>query len=133
MNFLLIAPHYISWHYTKAISDLIGIFKNFTWFIWNMFSIKVLLQTLFMPFQKLSVKSTKRFDLEDFFSSLVTNLLMRFVGFGIRSFFIVLGLASLFFFVMFSTIFFIIWLMLPLILLGMFVLGIFSAFKIPNL
>lgn len=133
MNFLLIAPHYISWHYTKAVSDLIGIFKNFIWFIWNMFSIKILLQTLFVPFQKLSVKSTKRFDIQDFFSALVTNLLMRLVGFGIRSFFIVLGLFSLIFFILFSSLFFVIWLILPFILLGMFVLGVISTLKIPNL
>lgn len=133
MNFLLIAPHYISWHYTKAISDLINLFKDFTWFIWNMFSIKILLKTLFVPFQKLSVKSTKKFDIQEYFSALATNLLMRLLGFVMRTFFIVLGLLSLVFFTALSAIFFLVWLVLPLILIGMFVLGVVASFKISKI
>lgn len=130
MNFLLIVPHYISWHYTKAISDLIVLFKNFIWFIWNFFSIHILLKTLFVPFQKLSVKaSTKGFDIEGFFSALVTNLLMRFVGFLIRSFFIVLGIFSLVVFSVAYSIFFLIWMVMPLALLSIFVLGVIALFK----
>ncbi len=133
MNFLLIAPHYISWHYTKAISDLINLFKDFTWFIWNMFSIKILLKTLFVPFQKLSVKSTKKFDIQEYFSALATNLLMRLLGFVMRTFFIILGLLSLVFFTALSAVFFIVWLILPLILIGMFVLGVIASFKISKI
>lgn len=133
MNFLLIAPHYISWHYTKAISDLINLFKDFTWFIWNMFSIKILLKTLFVPFQKLSVKSTKKFDIQEYFSALATNLLMRILGFVLRTFFIILGLLSLVFFTALSAVFFIVWLILPLILIGMFVLGVIASFKISKI
>ncbi len=133
MNFLLIAPHYISWHYTKAISDLINLFKDFTWFIWNMFSIKILLKTLFVPFQKLSVKSTKKFDIQEYFSALATNLLMRILGFVLRTFFIILGLLSLVFFAALSAVFFIVWLILPLILIGMFVLGVIASFKISKI
>jgi len=133
MNFLLIIPHYISWHYTKAISDLIGLFKNFIWFLWNFFSIKLLLKTLFLPFKKLNVQRTKRFDLEDFFSALVTNFLMRLIGFGIRLMFIVMGIFSLICFIFLYAMFFIIWFMLPLLILSMFVLGFIALIKIPRL
>jgi hypothetical protein len=132
MNFLLIFPHYISWHYTKAISDLIGLFKNFARFIWTFFSIKLLLQTLFVPFQKLSVKRTKKLDLEDFFSALVTNLLMRIIGFIIRSFFIAIGIFSMIFFVIAYSVLFMIWMVLPLVLLSMFVLGLIAILKVPQ-
>jgi len=133
MNFLLIFPHYISWHYTKAISDLLGLFKNFARFIWTFFSIKLLLQTLFVPFQKLSVKRTKKLDLEDFFSALVTNLLMRLIGFIIRTFFIVIGLFSMIFYVLAYSVLFIIWIVLPLVILSMFVLGLIALLKIPQI
>jgi hypothetical protein len=133
MNLLLIAPHYVSWHYTKALSDLIELYKNFIWFIWNMFSIKILLKTLFVPFEKLSIKSTKKFDIQDFFSALVTTLLMRIVGFVVRSFFIIIGILSLVLFTVFFSLFFVVWLVMPLILLGMFVLGLFALIKIPKL
>lgn len=133
MNFLLIFPHYISWHYTKALADMVYLFKSFMLFFWNLFSIKILLQTLFVPFQKLSAKPTKRFDLEDFFSALVTTLLMRFIGFVIRTFFIILGILSLLFFTIFYSIFFIVWLIAPVFLVGMFILGFIAMFKIPQL
>jgi hypothetical protein len=132
MNFLLIFPHYISWHYTKAISDLLILSKNFIWFFWNLFSINILLKTLFVPFQKLSVQSTKRFDLEDFFSALATNLLMRLVGFVIRSFFVIFGLLTLVFVIIFFFILFIVWILLPLILLSMFVLGLVALINFKN-
>jgi hypothetical protein len=133
MNFLLIIPHYISWHYTKAISDLIVLFKNFIWFIWNLFSIKILLQTLFVPFQKLSVKSSKRFDIEGFFSDLIANILMRFVGFFIRTFFIFAGIFTLTIFIILSALFFFLWLVAPLILASMFVLGVLGLLKFPKI
>lgn len=133
MNFLLIFPHYISWHYTKAISDLVGLFKNFLWFIWNFFSIQLLLKTLFVPFKKLNVARTKRFDLEDFFSALVTNLLMRLVGFFVRGIFIIMGVFSLVLFIVAYAIFFILWLALPLLLLSMFVAGVIAILRIQNI
>jgi hypothetical protein len=133
MNFLLIVPHYISWHYTKAISDLIGLFKNFIWFIWNFFSIHILIKTLFVPFKKLNVQRTKRFDMEDFFSALVTNLLMRLIGFVIRFMFIIIGLFSLISFAILYSLFFMIWIILPLILLSVFVLGLIAVFKIQKI
>jgi hypothetical protein len=133
MNFLLIFPHYISWHYTKAISDLLNLFKDFARFIWTFFSIKLLLQTLFVPFQKLSVKRTKKLDLEDFFSALVTNLLMRLIGFVIRSFFILAGILSMIFFVIAYSVVFLIWIVLPLILISMFVLGFIALLKITQI
>lgn len=133
MNFLLIFPHYISWHYTKAISDLLNLFKNFARFIWTFFSIKLLLQTLFVPFQKLSVKRTKKLDLEDFFSALVTNLLMRLIGFIIRTFFILIGIFSMLFFILAYSVLFIVWIILPLVLLSMFVLGVIALLKIPQI
>ncbi len=132
MNFLLIVPHYISWHYTKGVSDLIALFKNLVWFIWNFFSVQILLQTLFVPFQKLSVKSTKRFDIEGFFSALVTNLLMRVVGFFVRGLFIVMGIFSLVVFVLGFAVFFLIWMAMPLLLVSIFVLGIYALFKFPQ-
>lgn len=133
MNFLLIFPHYISWHYTRALSDLIYLFKSFVIFIWNFFSIQILLKTLFVPFQKLNAQRTKRFDLEEFFSALITNLLMRLVGFFVRSLFIILGIFCFIFFTIFYSVFFFIWLVAPFILAGMVVLGIIGLLKFPQI
>lgn len=130
MSFLSIIPQYISWHYTRGFMEVILLFKNFSWFIWNFFSVKVLFKTLFYPFKRLDIKS-RGFNPEAFFESLATNTLMRLLGFVLRSFFIILGIVTLIAFFLFSIIFIFVWTILPFVLLGMFVLGFITIFKSP--
>ncbi len=133
MNFLLIFPHYISWHYTRGLSDLIRLCKNIIWFIWNFFSIKVFLKTLLSPFKRLDVRARNKFSVEDIFSALVTNMLMRILGFILRSFFIVLGLSIEIIFIAAALVFFIVWLLVPFILLAMLVAGFIAMIKIKRI
>ncbi len=133
MNFLLIFPHYISWHYTRGLSDLIRLCKNIIWFIWNFFSIKVFLKTLLSPFKRLDVRARNKFSVEDVFSALVTNMLMRILGFILRSFFIVLGLSIEIIFIVAALVFFIVWLLVPFILLAMLVAGFIAMIKIKRI
>lgn len=133
MNFLLVIPHYISWHYTKGVIGLISLCKDFAGFIWNFFSVQLLLKTLITPFKRLDVKARNKFNLADFFSALVTNIIMRVVGMVLRTFFIVSGLFVLILFMILFGMFFIIWFLLPFILLAMLVGGIIAMFKIPQI
>lgn len=133
MNFLLIFPHYISWHYTRGLSDLIRLYKNIIWFIWNFFSIKVFLKTILSPFKRLDVRARNKFNLEDVFSAIVTNLLMRILGFVLRSFFIILGLLIEILFIVTAVVFFILWLLVPFILLAMLVAGFIAMIKIKRI
>lgn len=130
MNPFLIVPHYISWHYTIGVGGYISLIKTFAWFLWNFFSIEVLFKTLFTPFQRLKETSKgSGFDLEAFFSALVTTLIMRLVGFFFRSFIIILGLITIILFFLISIIGFFAWLLLPFLLITIVIMGLMALFN----
>lgn len=134
MNPFLIVPHYISWHYTTGIKGYLSLFKTFIWFLWHFFSISVLLKTLFSPFQRLKETSKGRgLDIEAFFSGLVTTLIMRLVGFLLRSSVITFGLLAILVFVIVALVGFIAWLLLPFLLVTVVILGFKALFTFsPN-
>lgn len=128
MSFFSIIPQYISWHYTIAFFEIFLLWKNFSWFLWNFFSIKLLFKTLFSPFRRLDVRR-KKFDIESFFESLVTNTLMRILGFVLRAILIIFGILFIILLFCFFVGFLIVWIFLPFILLGMLILGFMTVFK----
>lgn len=132
MSFFSIIPQYISWHYTVAFFELFLLWKNFSWFLWNFFSIKILFKTLLAPFRRLDV-GRKKFDVESFFESLVVNTLMRLLGLILRSVLIILGILSLCFLFIFFVGFLLLWVLLPFILLGMLILGFVTVFRTTNI
>src|SRR5688572_8031457 len=105
---------YLFWHYRNGISDAKNLSKNLLWFLWNFFSINLLLKTLFSPWQKLNERRTKG-SLQSFFESLVINTLMRLVGAVIRLIFIFLGLIIIAFSAVLLFFFNILWLIMPAI------------------
>ena len=115
---------YFLWHYTRAISDLFTVSKNFLWFTWHFFSIGVLSQTLFAPWQKLDEQYARGFDIGAFFETFVVNTLMRIIGFFIRLSVIVLGLIAFIIVFALEIIAFIIWLLFPFIIAGFFISGV---------
>lgn len=127
---LLLIPYYISWHYTLGIKNLYGIWVNFIVFSFNFFSIKTLLLTLFSPFQRLQERYQGGWHPEDFIGTIVVNLMMRIIGFFVRSFTIILGLA--FFVAIFvgGIIFLVLWLLLPILLVYFFIISFRPLFNI---
>lgn len=121
MHIFLALPYYLSWHYTTALYDMIGIWRNFFYFIYNFFSISLLLRTLFSPWHRIKESYAK---IEDFFGNLVVNTLMRLVGAVIRMVFIVMGTVSLLLCLIFGVAAFIFWLVLPFLLVYTFFQGI---------
>jgi hypothetical protein len=120
--------YYTFWHYTKAPLNIVQIWKNFLWFFYNLFSIHLLLLSLFAPFERLDEHYGKIFEFQKMFESFVVNVLMRVVGFCIRIFTIVIGIAILAA-VFFGGIFFlIIWFLAPLVLLFLLSSGVFLLF-----
>jgi hypothetical protein len=130
MNFFILIPQYLSWHYSKSVGDLLNNYKNFLVFIWEFFSISFLIKTLFTPFQRLKEKYKGGLDLEDLFAVIVTNVLMRIVGFIVRSLIIIIGLVCLSIFVVFGVVLLILWVLLPVVIIAMFIFAITNFFKI---
>ncbi|HEY4512356.1 MAG TPA: hypothetical protein VJH63_01695 [Candidatus Paceibacterota bacterium] len=115
---------YIFWHYTTAYRELYGVSKNFLWFFYHFFSIGVLARTLFSPWQKLDESYKKGFNIKAFFEVFILNTLMRILGFFIRSFVIVIGVAVLICVLVLELATFAIWTLLPLIIMFLFISGL---------
>jgi hypothetical protein len=132
MRALLIAPYYIHWHYGRALRGIVDITNNLIWFLWNFFSIGLLLQTLFAPWQRLE-EDHKRVGLnvEAYVSSLMLNTVMRFVGFVIRLIFILIGFVAIIFVTISGSIVFVVWLALPGAIAFVFIFGFTLLFQQP--
>lgn len=126
---LFILPFdYLRWHYTLAWRDLILISRNFLWFSYHFFSLPVLVRTLFAPWRRLNEAYPVGFDLGGFLSALFINMLMRLIGFWLRTIMIIVGLAVCLLLFLFSLAVFIVWLFLPFLLLTAMLLGLVLIF-----
>jgi hypothetical protein len=120
---------YLGWHYSKAVVDYWRIYKTSLWFVWHFFSVMTLVKTLFAPFERLKERYRGGLDVENFFETLIVNTLMRLVGAFLRSVLITIGLVAWFGVLIFGFLGFFIWLVLPIILTGIFILGVISILK----
>jgi hypothetical protein len=91
VRFLTILPIYLSWHYFSALKDYSRVSKNLLWFVFNFFSINLLLETLFSPWKRLSGDEYGGKD-SNAFTDFIVNILMRISGFIIRICTIALGI-----------------------------------------
>jgi hypothetical protein len=90
-----LALYYIRWHYSYALSDIIGIIRNFLWFFYEFFSIPLLLKTLFVPFHRLSETAHKGFDPSAWAEAFMVTTMMRVVGAFLRILLIGMGVLFL--------------------------------------
>lgn len=129
MNFLSIIPYYFTWHYGQGFISYFKIWKNLIWFLWNFFSIKILLKTFFTPFQKLKENYAGGLDIEGWLTSFAITTLMRIVGMISRGIIIILGLIILSVFIVLGFIGIFIWLTLPFIISVIIVFSIIALRK----
>jgi len=121
-------PSYVLWHYSKALENIVVLWLEALWFINHIFSITLLLQTLFTPWRRLRETYKGGLDLEDFFAMIITNILMRIVGAVIRLVVIVLGLIVLLSAFFGGILFFIAWLIAPVVIVTLFSGGLILLF-----
>jgi hypothetical protein len=107
---------YIVWHYGRSIQDFLTVWSNYVWFLYNFFSIPLLLKTLFSPWRRMNEQSKVGFNMEAFFEKVMANFIVRIIGFGLRVFVIVSGCIAIFLTFIGGFAFFIIWVTLPLTL-----------------
>ncbi len=128
MKFFMIAPYYLYWHYTRGLTELSKNLLNFIVFELHFFSIKELLLTLFSPFQRLKENyGNSIVDFENIASALVVNVIMRVVGFVVRSLILLVGFFAIMGTIFFAPILLILWILLPFVLL-IFLVGAVWAY-----
>lgn len=115
---------YFAWHYSVALLGIWKIFIDIEWFLYNFFSTKLLLQTLFSKWRRLGEKRTKKVDIMDFFTVLIVNTLMRIIGVFVRLFLIITSIVFMVVCGVISIVVFFVWLVLPLLITSSLVVGL---------
>ena len=125
MNAFRLLRDYFVWHYSTALSDILHIWWNYLWFVNHLFSVPDVLRTWFAPWKRLQEKKVNIIiSPEDFFANIFVNLIMRMVGFVVRT--ALLGVALLCFLVIFigGLSFLALWIFLPVLIVHFFVNGL---------
>jgi len=112
------------WYYGEAVKNILTAWKNFILFAVNYFSIPLLFKTLFVPWKRDFTKKPKGWNFKKLFEYLAFNLISRGVGFFMRLLMIIAGAIFLIFVIVAGAVFFMLWLILPLILLGLLIFAI---------
>lgn len=129
MKSLILATRYLIWHYTEALVDWWRIVGNFVWFFFHMFSIGLLLRTLFSPFKRMREERKKgSLAFEDWGGAIIINLLMRLIGSLVRTIIIIAGIIFIIFTILIGAAAFLLWLILPALVIFLIVFGLGQLF-----
>ena len=130
MHFAIVIGRYFIWHYGRAISDLTRIYRNLIAFIFNFFSVSILVNSYFAPWRRLSEDyPAKSVDLFNYFSTFLVNIIMRLVGIFMRTVIIVLGIAVTLLVILSYPIILLFWIVLPFAVIIIFFIGFGLFFK----
>jgi len=117
MLFFSIAQHYLVWHYTRALREILHVWRNFFWFTLNFFSMSQLLGSLLSPFKRMTEPKGEGFSFEDLASFIIINLISRLIGFTLRLGIIILGVLSLALLTILIVVTYIFWLLAPALII----------------
>ena len=118
MGILSVAKNYLLWHYSAAYVDMMNVWWNYLWFVNHLFSVPDVLRSWFSPFKRLQEeKASIMLHPEDFFGGLVVNLIMRIVGFIIRSALLMIAFVGFVIVLIGGVMFFVLWTILPILVI----------------
>jgi hypothetical protein len=123
MDFILIFPSYVRWHYSRGLRDSVRLWRTFLTFIYDFFSIPLLLANLFSPWQRMSDEHRKGESVGDMAFTLIFNVIMRAVGFVMRAIFIIAGIIGLVVGTVVGIVLLAAWIMLPVIIAYLLLIG----------
>jgi len=121
-NFLLT---WLRWQYIESPRALVKIIGNFLRFNLSFFSIPLLLKTLIYPWRKYHESYGRGFDFKRFFSAFTFNSISRILGAIVRIILILIGGSMELFLLISGLIVFVMWIIYPLLLLMMLILGFY--------
>jgi len=121
MLFTFILHHYLLWHYTKAFSEILHVWKNLFWFTFHFFSLPQLLRSYFKPWKRITEARGRAFNFEDLAGFVIVNLISRILGMIIRTSIIISGTLALILLTVGIVVTYIFWFLTPVLLvLGMY-------------
>lgn len=129
MKIVVVILGYLKWHYRKGIKSFLNIWQNFFIFIYNFFSIRQLINNIFDPWKRMTDPYPKRFSFKAYLFAFIVNSIMRVLGFILRLSILLVGVLVLFLYLILLPFLVVIWLLLPLIILVLFISGLYLIFK----
>jgi hypothetical protein len=130
MNYLKTLIRYLKWHYSLGFYHISIIYKNVFVFLFEYFAIESLLKEFFLPWKRISGTYSGIKNISSFFSILIQNLIMRFVGIIFRSTVLFVGGLLILISIPFYPVLIFLWAIFPIIIVSLIVLGIILIISI---
>lgn len=118
MSFLAFLPRYLLWHYSIALLDFARAATNLFWFLAHFFSLELILKTFFVPWKRLGESQGAWME------RVVVNSTMRVIGVCMRILLLASAAVSFVLLAGVVVIAFALWLVLPIIIIVLLVVGI---------
>ena len=125
MKIISIALGYLRWHYSRALKSIIGIWRNFLYFVTQFFSFSLLIKNFFAPWKRMSDPYPHNFIIKDYIFSFIVNLITRLVGIIMRLGLFLIGLFVYIFLALLLPVVLVAWLLLPLILISLIIIALY--------
>jgi len=122
---------YFAWHYSEALLDVVRIWKNILRFLYEFFSISLLLRTLFTPWKRLGEERRKKFDFGDMLGVFIVNTIMRIIGTAMRAVLIIFGIIAIALCLIAGVLVLFLWIFAPLIIVILLAVGFGIMFLKP--
>jgi hypothetical protein len=113
------------WQFFEMPKFLLGVWKNYFIFGSNLFSLPLLLKTLFSPWRRYRWQYPRGFDVGVFFETFISNLISRILGAVVRITLIIAGILFQIFVIFAGTIIFLGWITIPFIIIFGFLFILF--------
>ncbi|MDD5621444.1 MAG: hypothetical protein PHS27_02555 [Candidatus Pacebacteria bacterium] len=104
--------------------EILRIWKNYLRYYSYLFSIPLLLKTLFAPWRKYSWSYGRGFNIRRWAEAFVSNSFSRIIGAIMRSFLIIIGIIMEIFVLIIGGLVFLLWMLAPIVIVICFILGI---------
>lgn len=115
---------YFSWQFLDVPKELLKAWKNYIRFFLHLFSLPILLKTLFSPWHGITWSYGRGFSFSRYAQTIISNGFSRVIGFMLRLFLVFFALAMELIVFIAGFIIFTFWIFLPLVLIFLFVFGI---------
>ena len=119
-----LVSQYVAWYLIEVPAEILKGWKNFLVFNLNFFSVPNLLMSYFAPWRRYSVSYGRGFDVMVYLEAFFSNMIFRIIGAIVRTVLIFMGVVSEIFFLIAGLLVLLVWLALPVLLLGGFLLGL---------
>lgn len=125
MQIVSIIFDYLSWHYSLAYVDMFGIWRNYLWAVKQQFSVPEVFKSLFSPFKRLQEEKVNIIKKpEEFFANFFVNIIMRIVGFVLRTALLAIALVAFLLVTGLGILTLLLWTVLPLLVVYFFIVGL---------